>query len=112
MTVEGVKAALDLYAATGTAADEAVDAAHMAIVEEFRRQRGSIPDDSGALRRSLTNPKDRAHVVHQDGDQVQVGSSVRAARFQAYRLPRPNAARVTKAIHAAYEADIAEAPRG
>ena len=106
--VDGIQAALNLYRATNDAAHEAIDAAHAAIVAEYRRQRRKIPDDTGALRRSLTDPKDRAHVVVQDGDKVAVGSSVRAARFQAYRLPRPDPRRVTAAIPDQYEPDIGD----
>jgi hypothetical protein len=66
------------------------EAVHDAIIRDMRAQEGSIPIDSGALRRSLLNRRDRAHVytVTPYG-QITYGSRLAQAFYQRDKIPSP-----------------------
>jgi len=75
------------------------DAVHDAILRSMQEKSSRIPIDSGALRRSLLNRRDRAHhyVAHPDGS-IEYGSTLGQAFYQRHRIPAPN----TRAVATAY----------
>lgn len=122
MATEGVEEALALYAAARDAISSVLaDVAHDAIVAEYRRRESRIPVLTGALRKALTDPSDRAHSAEVSttarGWALAVGvrgawesdQVVRATAFQRDRIPQPVSRRVVEAVHAAYEEQIGEA---
>lgn len=74
------------------------EAVHDAIIRDMRAQEGQIPILSGALRQSLLNRRDRAHVftAYPDG-QLTYGSRLAQAFYQRDRIPTPRAQPIAQA---------------
>jgi hypothetical protein len=73
---------------------------HDAILEQMRAQSSQIPRDSGALRRSLTDPRDRTHVYERRGDVLRYGSTLpqAASPYVAPRIPTPSAQAIARVV--------------
>jgi len=71
------------------------------IAAGYRRRRGSIPRDTGALMRSLTARGDRAHVEGVVGDRIFYGSNLPQAQYQAHRIPEPFPDPIVRALASA-----------
>lgn len=91
--------------------ERAADPVHDAIVSHVRARASQIPRDSGALARSLTNPRDRAHVFVVDGTTIRYGSTLpqAASPYVAPRIPLPSASSLVLAVGDAVDELIDEA---
>jgi hypothetical protein len=61
-----------------------------ACAEGYRRVQDQIPEDTGALKASLTRYRDRAQVFSVTADGYEFGSSLPQAIHQANRIPPPD----------------------
>lgn len=103
--VTGIKEVMQLgrqLARNADAEQAQADAMHRAVVAEFKRKKQQIPKDKGPYGDSLTKPKDRAHIyeIHPraDGVEINVGSSLTYAEYQAKNTPMPEADPVAEAV--------------
>jgi hypothetical protein len=73
-------------------------AVHDAAVDSMRHQ--EIPVLTGALRKSLLDKSDRAHIFEVDKatGRIQYGSRLRQAEAQRHRIPAPDTDAITQAI--------------
>lgn len=76
------------------------DPVHDVILEQMRAQAAQIPRDSGALRRSLTDPRDRTHVYERRGPVLRYGSTLpqAASPYVAPRIPTPSAQSIAREV--------------
>lgn len=90
---------------------QASEPVHGAILSDMRAQAGQIPHDSGALRRSLTDPRDRTHIYERRGDVVRYGSTLPQASSPhvAPRIPRPSPQAIAQAVADALDDMLREA---
>lgn len=73
---------------------------HTAILESVGNKSDLIPVDSGALKKSLLNPKDRAHIfeISEDANQIIYGSSLPQAKIYKDKLPTPSTDGIVNAV--------------
>jgi hypothetical protein len=118
VTVTGLDEALDALGGLEAGLDDlpalASDPVHDAIIGHLRARASQIPRDTGALAKSLTTPRDRAHIYERDGDRLRFGSTLpqAASPHVAPRIPLPSAQEIMQAVGEAVDVMLDDALNG